>query len=70
VAQPDYIRTLSDDLSAIEESTQVANELRDARSVADVRACLERHRAYYLSMELATRAVFNEKIKRLFEVLP
>jgi hypothetical protein len=70
VAQPDYIRALSDDLTTIEESTQVANELRDARSVADVRACLEKHRAYYLAMEFATRAAFNAKIKRLFEDLP
>jgi hypothetical protein len=70
VAQPHYIRTLSDDITTLEESTEIANELRDARTVADVRACLEKHRAYYLAMEFATRAEFNNRIKRLFEELP
>ena len=41
-----------------------------AKTVADVRRVLEAHRQFYLSMEFATRAAFNEKIKRLFEVLP
>jgi hypothetical protein len=70
VAQPDYIRTLSDDISAVEESTLVARDLKNAKTVADVRRVLEAHRQFYLSMEFATRAAFNEKIKRLFEVLP
>jgi hypothetical protein len=70
VAQPFYVTELSNDIAAIEESTQVAAELKNARNVADVRACLARHRQYYLSMEFATRAAFNEKIKKLFEALP
>jgi hypothetical protein len=70
VPQPDYVRELSADISAIEESTQVQNKLNAARTVGDVRQVLEAHRQYYLAMEFATREAFNNRIKKLFEALP
>jgi hypothetical protein len=67
---PGYIHELSQDISAIEESTEIANELSAARTANDVRNVLQRHRQFYLGMSQTVRAGFNDQIKQLFLKLP
>jgi hypothetical protein len=69
MSQPDYIVSLSADMTAIEESTALNNELNAATTCTDVRVALERHRQHYLSMSMPERASLNNKVKKLFEVL-
>jgi hypothetical protein len=70
MGQPDYVHSLSEDIAAIEESTEIEVELTAAKTVDDVRACLERHRSFYLAMSSVERGVFNDRIKELFARLP
>jgi hypothetical protein len=67
---PGYIHELSQDISAIEESTEIENELSQARTANDVRRVLQNHRQFYLSMSQTVRAGFNDHIKQLFLKLP
>jgi hypothetical protein len=67
---PGYIHELSHAMSAIEESTEIENELNAAQTANDVRRVLQAHRQFYLSMSQTVRAGFNDRIKQLFVRLP
>jgi len=67
---PGYIHDLSRAMSAIEESTEIENELNAARTANDVRRVLQAHRQFYLAMSQVQRAELNYKVKELFGRLP
>jgi hypothetical protein len=67
---PDYVRDLSRAMSAIEESTEIENELAAARTANDVRRTLQAHRQFYMEMSQTQRAMLNVKVKELFAKLP
>jgi hypothetical protein len=67
---PSYVRELSQDISAIEESTEIENQLNAARTANDVRRVLQAHRQFYLAMSQTERATLNNKVKELFVRLP
>jgi hypothetical protein len=70
MSAPSYITELSHAISAIEESTEIENELNRARTADDVRRVLQAHRQFYLSMSQIERAELNHKVKELFVRLP